>query len=324
MAGTHQRDDGRRPPGHREPVLFGRQAGPEIVAGRHEDDEVLLDEPETDEDKTGRRGRFLPVLLALLSLAAFGGIVWTAYTWGIGAVGPEELPVIRAEAEPEKVRPESVGGLEIPHQDKMVLNEVTPDPEKPQVERLLPPPETPKPPKALGDPQAEQPGPDAQTAGQSAAGAGTETAITPEAPAIVETSGISEVVAKADTASKPEPPKAVAAPGAPKSEPQPKPAAPSTAGEPKTQTAAVPAGGAFVVQLASLKDRVRVDSEWARLQKAHPGLLGKRQLAVQTVDLGSRGTFYRMQAGFFADRAAADRVCAGLKAKKQDCIVLRR
>lgn len=310
MPGTHRPDDGRRLPGHREPVLSGRSTGPQIVSGHDEDDEVLLDEPENGKDQSGRSRRFLRVLLALISLAAFGGIVWSAYTWGIGAVDPEELPVIRAEPEPEKVRPESPGGLEIPHQDKMVLNEISPDPEKPQVERLLPPPETPKPPKALGDAQAEQTAADAQTAGQLAPAA--------------ETSAISEAVPKTDTASRPEPPKAVEAPAAPKPEAQPKPETPSAAGEPKTRIAAIPAGGAFVVQLASLKDRARVKSEWARLQKAHPDLLGERQLAVQAVDLGSRGTFYRMQAGFFADRAAADRVCAGLKAKKQDCIVLRR
>jgi cell division septation protein DedD len=296
-------------------VLSGRSKGPRIISGRYEDDEILLDEPENDEDETGRSRRLLPVLLALIALAAFGGVVWYAYTWGIGAMAPEELPVIRAESEPEKVRPESPGGLEVPHQDKMVLNQVTPDPEKPQVERLLPPPETPKPPKALGD---------AQPAGQSATGAETDSSASPGTPGGAEAPVISGVAPKTDTASRPEPAKAVEAPAAPKPEPQPKPATPSSAGEPKTQTAAVPTGGAFVVQLASLKDRARVDTEWARLQKAHPGLLGKRQLAVQAMDLGSRGTFYRMQAGFFADRAAADRVCAGLKAKKQDCIVLRR
>ena len=107
--------------------------------------------PETDLHGDGGkppRRRALPMVVALVALAGFAGMVWYAYDWGLDQVETARLPVILAEPEPIKSRPESPGGLEVPHQDKLVLNEVVPDPEKPQVERLLPPPETPRPPKA--------------------------------------------------------------------------------------------------------------------------------------------------------------------------------
>ena len=89
------------------------------------------------------RRRVLPMVVALITLAGFAGIVWYAYDWGLGQVDTARLPVILADSEPIKSRPESPGGLEVPNQDTLVLNEVVPDPAKPQVERLLPPPETP-------------------------------------------------------------------------------------------------------------------------------------------------------------------------------------
>ena len=263
------------------------------------------DDAET-EDGGGkkRRGRLLPVLLVLLVLAGFAGLVWYAYTWGIGGFAPQELPLIQAEPGPVKSRPESPGGLEVPHQDKLVLTEVQPDPEKPQVERLLPPPEVPKPPESAAAPETTLPPP-------------------PPAPPAAE---VSEP--PPETEQTPTPSTAEQAPTPlPEAEEKPTPKAEEKpAPEPveQPQTAAAPPGGAYVVQLASLKERAGVEAAWARLQKAFPSLLEDRELSVRSVDLGSRGTFYRVRAGFFPDRAAADKLCAWLKAKKQDCFVAER
>ncbi len=267
------------------------------------------------EDGAGkkRRGRLLPVLLVVLVLAGFTGLVWYAYTWGIGGFAPQELPLIQAEPGPVKSRPESPGGLEVPHQDKLVLNEIQPDPEKPQVERLLPPPEIPKPPQPVTAPEtATAP----ETRSPPAPPAPPATALTEPPPAAEPAP---------ETESPPEPSAAERAPTPPpEAEEKPVPeATPPKPAEP-AQTAAVPPAGAYVVQLASLKERAGVEPAWARLQKSFPSLLGDRQLSVQRVDLGSRGTFYRVRAGFFPDRAAADELCARLKAKKQDCFVAGR
>jgi len=82
--------------------------------------------------------------------------------------------------------------------------------------------------------------------------------------------------------------------------------------------------GPYVVQLAALKSQDGARPAWGRLQKAHPALLSERELAIQEIDLGERGIFYRVQAGYFPDRASALELCTALKARGQDCLVVKR
>ncbi len=95
-----------------------------------------------------------------------------------------------------------------------------------------------------------------------------------------------------------------------------------------SQLAALPPAtapaGAYLIQLAALKSGDDARSAWGRLQKAHPALLGEPELAIQEVDLGERGIFYRIQAGYFPDRASALELCNALKARGQDCLVVKR
>jgi cell division septation protein DedD len=104
-------------------------------------------------------------------------------------------------------------------------------------------------------------------------------------------------------------------------------AAPSgTTSEPASRVAALPDAktGGFVVQLAALRAKDRARPAWLRLQKLHPTLLSDRELTIQQVDLGDRGIFFRVQAGFFAARAGARDLCNALKARGQDCLVVKR
>ena len=125
----------------------------------------------------------------------------------------------------------------------------------------------------------------------------------------------------------PEPASPPAAPSAagPASETLPQVAAP-VAAPVAPQAAALPAAmtGGFVVQLISIRSRDRARSAWANLQKAHPAHLGKRELTIQKADLGDRGVFYRVRAGFFAERASARDLCNALKTRGQDCLVTKR
>jgi len=275
------------------------------------------------------RRRVLPMVVALITLAGFAGIVWYAYNWGLGQVDTARLPLILAEPEPIKSRPESPGGLEVPHQDKLVLNEVVPDPEKPQVERLLPPLETPRPPKAPSAAEVE-----------IATGTLDEPirSAVPPPPAPVpersETEAPQIPAAAPGSPPEPAPPEPVLVPPQVAAQPAaPEPAAPEPAAtaEPASpvqtaavQTAARTPSGAYVVQLAALRARDGTRPAWARLQRAHPMLLGDRELTVQEVDLGEHGIFYRVQAGFFPERAGASALCRALKARQQDCLVVKR
>lgn len=60
------------------------------------------------------------------------------------------------------------------------------------------------------------------------------------------------------------------------------------------------------------------------MQKAYPDLLGGLTLTIQRVDKGAAGIFYRLQAGPLADKDAAKKLCASLKQKHQDCIVVTK
>jgi cell division septation protein DedD len=96
------------------------------------------------------------------------------------------------------------------------------------------------------------------------------------------------------------------------------PAAPAT-----SKPAQATAGGGWKIQLASVKSDALARQQWGRLQKAHSDLLGDMRLTVQQADLGTKGTYYRIQAGPLPDRTTAEDVCAELKSAKQPCIVVK-
>jgi cell division septation protein DedD len=259
----------------------------------------------------------------ILALAGFAGVLWYAYEWGLGGGETVELPTVQAEAGPEKEKPSDPGGLQVPYQDQLVLNQDEAAASAPRIERLLPPPEAPLPPPELaeiapsydepvdaplleGEAGALQPaGEPAQTAAQAQA---VETA--PELPAAP-----SAQAAETETAE----PSAVE---------NKVPATQTTTTQTTTtQTAAAPAtqaAGDFAVQLVSLKDKGAAQNEWRRLQGVFPQLLGDKSLLLQSADVAGVGTVYRLRAGPFVTRAKAAKVCAQLKSKQQDCLVVNR
>lgn len=81
---------------------------------------------------------------------------------------------------------------------------------------------------------------------------------------------------------------------------------------------------AYFVQLASLNSPAAAKQAWDSLRTAHPALLSDMRLNLQTIDLGDRGVFYRVQTGPLPNRATAKDLCWQIKAVKQDCVVVRR
>lgn len=294
-------------PGSEEPTIAG--GAHQQAAHTPPEDMIDLSRLEADsdyefedEEPSRPRRRILPLGLAGLALAGFGAIAWYAYQGGIGPIDEETIPLIQADATPIKSRPLTPGGLDVPYRDKLVLNDLKPDPDKPLVERLLPPPEVPKPPipskqQTTAAPKIEAPRQDNL----------------PE-PAPAPALTLKPAAGKDVTKTAPEP----------KTEPAPKPAAAPVpkAPAPTAQTAAIPGG--YLVQLASLKDKNLAGAEWVRLRKAFPKLLAGKKLVLQKADLGSRGVFHRVRAGYFPDRKSAAAICRALKAKNQACIVAKR
>lgn len=282
----------------------------ELQASRRDRTELYDDPPRTGGRGGWRLGR---AAVALAALAGFAGVLWYAYQWGLAGGEESDLPIVTAEGGPAKVKPEDPGGLAVPYQDQMVLNQDAGSPETPQVERLLPPPETPMPVPAEEEMAAIEP----QAAPQG------ETA----APAAETQESAASATAEEAAAPAPEPPAAEEVPEEPAAKPQPaakaEPSAPSAA-----QVAALAEGaaadGGFVVQLVSLRSDEAARGAWSGLQEKFPKLLGGLTLIVDSATVEGIGEVYRVRTGPFSTQAAAADLCARLKAERQDCLVVRR
>lgn len=153
----------------------------------------------------------------------------------------------------------------------------------------------------------------------------------PEIPRIAADSGpykSSPSMAAAE-APEPEPVQAAAAPPA---------AAPARAADilgPASAEAAAPAPrapagprfvstGPFVAQLAALQSEAGVQPAWNRLASRAPDLFAQARLDVERADLGPRGVYHRVRAGYFASREDANRFCDRIRPMGQDCIVVAR
>lgn len=91
--------------------------------------------------------------------------------------------------------------------------------------------------------------------------------------------------------------------------------------------AAVAAGtraesGAYAIHLESAKAERNVEPSWAALKASYPTQLAGKTLLVKEVDLGDKGTFFRMLVKSFADSSDAESVCEELKGLGQYCAVL--
>jgi len=78
------------------------------------------------------------------------------------------------------------------------------------------------------------------------------------------------------------------------------------------------------IQLAAVKNADEATPEWSRLQKELGTQLDGLVLTVESVDLGTKGIYHRIQAGPFPDKAAAAAKCESIKQMNHDCLVVVR
>jgi hypothetical protein len=257
----------------------------------------VAEAPEPGDDYPPRR-RLPAVLLVVGVAAAFAGGLWFAYHQGTkhatvavnspagsaaapSASAPENsVPLIRADTDPVKVKPEKAGGMNIPNKDDPLY---ALRPGTTPAEHILPPPEAPQPRPVAPPP----PPPPAQAMTQAPA---PSTAFPPPLPA-------------------PSPNGAV-----PKAAPKPGDAAkPTDAAKPAA------AGPPTKIQLASLRTPDEARDEWQRLKRDNDDLLGKLTAVAVRTDLGDRGIWYRVEVGPVGDKAAAAKLCKALKERDLGC-----
>ncbi len=276
-------------------------------------DRPVISEEDISRQQAARRSRSLlrsgiRIGSLLLVLGGFGALVVYAYNWGTGEIAESQVPVVAADQTPEKEAPSERGGLTVPYQDALVLNETS---KGQQVERIIPPPEEPM----IVQP-AEDPAPTVESAPATAKAVSDaeEAAASESSDPIASLIQMAELdAANTDAKGIADAPEEVAA-----SEPPVAPAA-----DPQTQQLAqVGQVSGFKVQLASLKTEDAARSEWARVQQANKDLLGGLKLDIQRVDLQDKGIFYRIQGGPLPSRETASDICAQLKGRGQPCIVV--
>jgi hypothetical protein len=247
-----------------------------------EDDSVgLMGDDRLDEFAAPRR-RWPTAVLTGIVMAVFAGGLWFFYHQGVRqpAPGPGgEVPLIRADDKPMKMKPDQPGGMPVPDQNVSVYD---PKPGAAPVEKLLPPPEQPMP-RPVPREAAAPPAP-------STAPAQSAPAAAPQQQAAATTAA----------------PKAPAKP-APVKEP-------ATAAPAKSVSA-----GPVRLQLASLRTPEAAKEEWSRLKREHPELLGRLTAVAVKADLGDKGVWYRVQTQSFDNAAAAERLCADLKKQNIGC-----
>lgn len=254
------------------------------------------------------RRRFATIAFVLIIVGGFMGIVWNAYYQGQRTNGEGVVPLIQADNSPSKVRPEQPGGMDVPNQDKLIYDRLTPGQTAPNtIERLLPPAELPvarpQEPPSAPSPSIESMLPEVAAVPEPAAPAPRAEA-PPSANEFTPPSIAPRQPAAAVPQSAPKPPPAVVASIPP--------------------AASAVAGRNFRVQLGAVRAPDVAHKEWERLLGANKDLLGKLTLNVTQADLGERGTFYRIQAGPVGDQQAALDLCAKLKTRNVSCIIVRQ
>ncbi|HEX3860681.1 MAG TPA: SPOR domain-containing protein [Stellaceae bacterium] len=273
----------------------------------HEYDDRSEDYGLVGEERAGdamlpRRDRRLPaVLVSVAAMVLFAGGLWFAYVEGTrhattgntAAAQSDGVPLLRADTRPSKVKPDQPGGMAVPDQNVSLYGD---KPGGSPVEKLLPAPEQPMP----------RPAPSTAPAAVAPPNAGAPAGGATGAPAIVPTA-----VPTGPVTAKP-----LAKPAA-KAPVETRQASGDVAPSRPTRNSAVQ------VRLGSLKSPEAAREEWAKLKRNNSDLLGKMTANAVRVDLGDKGIYYRIEAGPFHDKAAAERLCSDMKARKLGCILAR-
>jgi hypothetical protein len=236
------------------------------------------------------------VLLLVLLVALIIG-VWYLLPSSPPPLTKADLPLVRADETPFKIKAEDQGVPGINHQDKLVYGRIRNDESKPSVEHILPPPEA---------PLAHSNQPSIQMVEQYIPeDLDIEKVPAKEVPPIASSS--SSLVSIEDLLDEITPVKDT---------PSPKPTPPVEKSVSLKQ-------GKVLIQLGSLKSYDLAKEEWTRLSKKHKDTLAGLEPVIQKVDMGvDQGIYYRLRAEGFETADLAQTACSTLKEAKTDCRVV--
>lgn len=99
---------------------------------------------------------------------------------------------------------------------------------------------------------------------------------------------------------------------------------PSAMAEAPKPAAPAALAGAYAVQLLSARSEALAAEEWGNLAETHAALFAGLAHEIVRAEIPGRGTYYRLRVGGYAAADEAQALCAALKAKGTDCLVVRR
>jgi hypothetical protein len=237
----------------------------------------------TESWRPQRRNALLDPQVIRLALIAGGVIVAT----GIGVAGysyvarrPHVVPVIEADSRPLRVRPDNPGGMQVA-------------------------------------------GAEEQSVGGSGSGQADAMAPASEAPQLAALRA--QIQAAHEVAPAPAQPVPLAAPLVPPpaaiaAAPDTRPPAAPAAMHPPAHAVAIAQPGGTAVQLAALGSEQAAMTEWQRLAKRMPELLGSHQPAVLRAERDGK-PIWRLRTSGFTDLAQATIFCTQVRAKGAGCAI---
>lgn len=262
----------------------------------------------------------LPIILmgfgAVVVTVVIAGLVYLAYMKGLEDGQSSTPPVLLADNEPVKVKPDTPDSR--PENDNLNIYTIMTE----------------------DDPQAEtdsqEPGTGAveslvydNASGNEAVATGDDLASRDAAieavmgDAAEKTDDIGALVAKLNDAAETTDDNIMQIPqSSPQSAPQspPKPA-------PERQPAIVESlttpvvQGDYIIQLLSVRTAEQASNEFKRIARKYTDLIGDREPLIIPRDLGEKGTYYRVNIAGFESSSAANSLCDRLKERGQDCLV---
>lgn len=286
--------------------------GDEDVLNEFRQKQANFDLEEKRNEINNSRSLFIGALAGLAMAAVVG---WVVLAPQYQSDETEDIPLIRRPQEEVKIPPVEPGSVDISNQEKTVYDIIERKSESPEEANVLPP--------------SEQPNADALEAlveevsarkavaadlvkAESLASSGKPAAPDTEAPQATADEQ-TPAANKVQTPAAPEPQIKQAKQSAPKV----KETLPTAA---KKQAIAK---GAWQIQLISSPNKTAVEKSWNTMVKKHKILAGLPH-EVSSVDLGAKGTYYRLKVGNFATKDEAVALCGKLKAAGGSCFPARK
>ena len=264
------------------------------------DDSERPTPPPLKSEKSRSVGLKISIFIGIFGLVSISGLVWFALNQGDLIGERQDLPLVKAENSPIRVKPDNPGGLEVPNRDRLILKNLeTANPSKLGVpEKLIP--------------RAESPISTNNKESSLAAPDNEEISKDKEVEQKQEKIKTSKLKRKSSELKKSE--------GYNKGQDEKREKNKPLTIETKQEV--ISKAATHRVQLASLAKQKAADKFWKQMKKKHPTLFGEMLGRVVKIKLKSRGTFYRVQ-GDAISRNTAEKICKIMKTKKQACLVVK-